>query len=161
MSLGGNANGNVDMGNYLPARLSEQTLRQIYFWARDDIGFRLALQSRIAANCANYIVTVLNNGMQGKGLAAEGVTVNVIIPQGVTVMNGAGPGYQGVRTEGGNSVAVWTLPALAPKETQNLTLTLSRPATAQDNLRGTVRWAKPAPKAGPSQDVIQFALPAA
>jgi mono/diheme cytochrome c family protein len=161
VSLGGNANGNVDMGNYLPARLSEQTLRQIYFWARDDVGFRPALQGRIAANGATYTVTLNNNGMQGKGIAAEGVTVNVIIPQGVTVMNGAGPGYQGVRTEGGNTVAVWTVPSLAPKEMQNLTLTLSRPATAQDNLRGTVRWAKPAPKAGPSQDVVQFALPAA
>src|SRR4030095_8533467 len=37
--LGSNAT-NLDMGNYSPTRMSEGQLRQIFFWMRDELGFR-------------------------------------------------------------------------------------------------------------------------
>jgi isopenicillin N synthase-like dioxygenase len=36
-------------------------------------------------------------------------------------------------------------------------ITLSKAGTASDNLHGNIRWAKPAPKEGPSTDVINIA----
>jgi hypothetical protein len=63
--------------------------------------------------------------------------------------------------EGGNNYAEWTLPRSAPKESQTLTVTLSRAVTAQDNFRGEVRWRTPAPKTGPASDVVNINLPGA
>ncbi len=40
--LGNNAT-NIDMGNYSRSRLPEGQLRQIFFWIRDEIGFRLPM----------------------------------------------------------------------------------------------------------------------
>src|SRR5258708_27722691 len=73
--LGGNANGNVDMGNYSPARLTEQQLRQIYFWAPDDIRVRPPFQGQLTARVpgnggGTYTLNVRNNGLPGKGITA-------------------------------------------------------------------------------------------
>jgi hypothetical protein len=54
-------------------------------------------------------------------------------------------------------MAVWQIPSLAPKDRESYTNTLSNAATAQDNLRGNVKWAKPAPKTGPSTDAVNIA----
>lgn len=156
--MGGNANGRVLMGNYDRFRVNPASLRQIYFWARDDIGFRVPLQGRLskgeaAGNGVTYKVDVSNNGLAGKGLTAEGVTVRLNIPQGANVVSATGTGYQGVQ----GNMAVWQIPSLAPKDQQNLTITLSKAGTEQDNLRGNIRWAKPAPKTGPSEDVVNIA----
>ena len=43
----------------------------------------------------------------------------------------------------------------------DLTITLSKAGTAQDNLRGNIKWAKPSPRQGQSQDVVNIAPPAA
>ena len=67
-----------------------------------------------------------NNGVEGRGITAEDVTVRALIPAGVTVVNATGAGYQGVKMEGGNTYAEWTLPRSAPKEAQTYTITLSR-----------------------------------
>ena len=45
---------------------------------------------------------------------------------------------------------MWKLARLAPKDYQTFTITLSKAGTAADNLRGNVRWTKPAVKTGPS-----------
>src|SRR5262245_56932576 len=45
---------NINMGNFSRTRLWESELREIYNWARDDIGFRPALQGQLAANGASY-----------------------------------------------------------------------------------------------------------
>src|SRR5882672_10907262 len=97
VSLGGNANGNVDMGNYNKSRVTESTLREIYDWAKNDIGFRAPMQGRLsAANGATYTLTVLNNGMKGKGVTAQGLTIHLLIPAGTTVVATTGAGYKGV-----------------------------------------------------------------
>jgi cytochrome c553 len=161
--LGNNAT-NLDMGNYSRTRLSEGMLRQIYFWARDEIGFRVPMQGRIAKgetgpNGVTYAVTVANNGLAGKGVTAEGLTVSLNIPADSQVVAATGTGYQGVHADekAKANVAVWKLPRSAPKDEEKLTITLTKVGTATDNLRGNIRWSKPAPKVGPSPDAVNIA----
>jgi hypothetical protein len=156
--IGNNAT-NLDMGNYSRSRITEGQLRQIYFWARDEIGFRPQLAAALSKgetgpSGVTYTLTVTNNGVQGKGMIAEGVAVSLNIPAGYNVVAATGQGYQGVA----NNVATWKLARSAPKEQERLTITLSQAATAAANLRGEVRWAKPAPKTG--QDVPVNIAPA-
>jgi len=155
---------NLDMGNYSRARLSVGTLRSIYFWARDEIGVRVPLAGTLSKGEAGpsgvtYTLTVRNNGLQGKGVIAEGVTVGLNVPADTTVVAATGTGYQGVHTDDKTkaSMAVWQLPRSAPKDEERITITLSKAATAAANLRGQIHWAKPAPKTGPSPDVVNIA----
>jgi hypothetical protein len=53
-------------------------------------------------------------------------------------------------------VAQWKLPRSAPKDQEKLSITLSKAGTAADNLKGSIRWARPAPKTGPSTDVVNI-----
>jgi cytochrome c553 len=161
--LGNNAT-NLDMGNYARTRLSEGMLREIYFWARDEIGFRVPMQGRIAKgetgpSGITYAVTVVNGGLAGKGVIAEGLTVTLNIPADSQVVAATGAGYQGVHADekAKANVAVWKLPRSAPKDEEKLTITLTKAGTAADNLKGNIRWTKPAPKDGPSPDVINIA----
>jgi mono/diheme cytochrome c family protein len=162
-SLGQNAT-NLDMGNFSRTRFSEQSLRQIYFWARDEIGFRPPLQGVLSKgqegpSGVTYNLRVSNNGLQGKGIIAEGLTVSLNIPAGTNVVAATGTGYQGVhvddKTKG--SVATWKLARSAPKEQENMTITLSKAGTGSDNIKGDIRWAKPGPKTGPNRDVVNIA----
>jgi mono/diheme cytochrome c family protein len=161
--LGNNAT-NIDMGNYSRTRLSEGMLRQIYFWARDEIGFRVPMQAQIGKgetgpSGVTYPLTVTNGGLAGKGVIAEGVTVTLQIPADAQVVAATGTGYQGVHADdkAKANLAVWKLPRSAPKDQERISITLSKPGTATDNLRGNIRWAKPAPKDGPGVDVINIA----
>jgi cytochrome c553 len=158
-SLGAaNANGRPLMGNFNRTRVTEASLREIYYWTRDEIGWRAPLQGRLGkgettGNGVTYKLDVTNGGLPGKGVTAEGVTVRLQIPAGATVMGATGAGYQGVQGD----MAVWQIATLAPKDQQSYTITLSKPATQADNLRGNIKWAKPAPKTGPSEDVVNIA----
>jgi mono/diheme cytochrome c family protein len=147
------------MGNFNSLRLSEGQLKDIYDWAHDEIGFRPELQAQFAAGAGtSYALNVTNNGEVGKGLAAQGVTIDLAIPAGVTVTSATGNGYKGVHADAKGNVAEWQVPRLAPKDAQAFTVTLSQaPANAAD-LKGTVRWAKPAPKTGPNLDVVNFGI---
>jgi 4-cresol dehydrogenase (hydroxylating) cytochrome subunit len=156
-SLGQNAT-NLDMGNFSRSRFTEQSLRQVFFWARDEIGFRPPLagvlgKGETGPSGVTYSLRVSNNGLQGKGVIAEGVSVKLTIPAGTTVVAATGTGYQGVS---GNT-ASWQLARSAPKDQENMTITLSKAGTAQDNVRGEIRWAKPGPKTGPNTDVANIA----
>jgi cytochrome c553 len=153
------ANGtNLDMGNFSRTRLTANQLRQIFFWARDEIGVRVPLQAQIAKgeqgpNGVTYPLTITNNGVQGRGVIAQGLTVKINIPAGNNVVAATGAGYQGVT----GNVATWRLARSAPKDQEKLSITLSQPVTAAANLRGTVTWAQPAPKTGPSSDAVNIA----
>jgi cytochrome c553 len=153
---------NLDMGNYSRTRLSEGQLRQIFFWMRDELGFRPMMAGTLTKgetgpSGVTYTLTVSNNGLQGKGLIAEGLTVSLIVPKDVNVVAGTGTGYQGTRTVNNATNAVWQLPRSAPKDSERLTVTLSQAGTQTDNLRGEIRWAKPGPKSGPNADVAVIA----
>ena len=57
-------------GQFLQGAPAGGQLRQIYLWARDEIGMRAPLAGQIAkgeagANGVTYPVTVTNNGVQG------------------------------------------------------------------------------------------------
>jgi hypothetical protein len=43
-------------------------------------------------------VTITNNGPPGKGVIAEGLTINLTIPADTTVVAATGAGYQGIHT---------------------------------------------------------------
>jgi len=114
--LGQNAT-NLDMGNYSRSRLSAGMLRQIYLWARDEIGFRVPMagvlsKGEVGPSGVTYTLTVRNNGLQGKGVIAEGLTISLNVPKDRTVVAATGTGYQGVRTDEKtqSTVAVWQLP---------------------------------------------------
>ena len=154
--LGSNAT-NLDMGNYNRDRVTNGQLNQIFFWMRDELGFRPLMAGALTkgeqgANGVAYNLTVANNGIQGKGLTAEGVTVSLIVPKDATVVAATGTGYQGTSTANNATNAVWKLPKLGPKDTERLTITLSKAGTQADNLRGAIRWEKPGPKTGPNND---------
>ena len=160
-SLGQNAT-NLDMGNYSRNRLTAGQLRQIYFWMRDEIGFRVPVagvlgKGETGPSGVTHNLTVSNNGLQGKGLIAEGVTVSLIIPKDATVVAATGTGYQGTSTANNNTTAVWKLARSAPKDQERMSITLSKAGTSADNLRGNIRWEKPGPKTGPSPDVAAIA----
>jgi cytochrome c553 len=155
---------NLDMGNFSRARLTEGQLRQIFFWARDEIGVRVPLTAVLAKGEAGqsgvtYTLTVTNDGLAGKGVIAEGVTVSLDIPKDTQVVAATGTGYQGVHADDKTkaNVATWKLPRSAPKDSEKISITLSKAGTATDNLKGSIRWDKPAPKTGPSADVVAIA----
>jgi mono/diheme cytochrome c family protein len=157
---------NMDMGNYARTRLPPEQLRLVYNWARDEIGVRAPLAGAIAkgeagANGVTYPVTVTNNGVPARGVTAEDVTVNLTIPADTTVVAATGAGYEGVHTDDKTkaTVATWKIPRSGPKQQEKLSITLSKPVTAAANLKGDIRWAKPAPKSGPSTDVVVIAPP--
>jgi mono/diheme cytochrome c family protein len=155
---------NLAMGNYQRNRLSTEDLRAIYFWARDEIGFRPLLTGALSKgetgpSGVTYTLTFKNGGVQGKGMIAEGVTVSLAIPADNSVVAATGTGYQGVRVDEKTktTTAVWVLPRSAPKEQERITVTLAKATTAAANLRGDIRWAKPAPKTGASTDTVVIA----
>jgi mono/diheme cytochrome c family protein len=155
----------LHMGNFNPMRLSEAQLKEVYDWAHDEIGFRPALQARLAAaeggtGAATYNLNLVNNGETGKGLSAEGLIIDLVIPAGITVASATGDGYKGVHmdAQAKANVAEWQMARLAPKDTRSFTITLSQPPANASDLKGTVRWAKPMPKTGPNLDVVNFGI---
>ena len=155
-----NTNTNLDMGNFSRSRLTEAQLQEIYFWARDEIGFRPQMTATVGkgeggSTGVTYPVTISNIGVQGKGMIAEGLTVSLTLPAGYTVVAATGQGYQGVT----NNVATWKLARSAPKEEEKLTVTLSQALTQAANVRGSLTWAKPAPKTGSDVPVAIASAP--
>jgi hypothetical protein len=90
---------------------------------------------------------------------AECLTINLTIPADTTVVVATGTGYQGTHTDERTkaTVATWKLPRSGPKDQEKLSITFSKAATAAANLRGDIHSTKPAPKSGPSTDVVNSA----
>ena len=158
--LGDKPTPRIRMGNYSKIRLPETLLHEVWTYLTEDLGRRARVEGEFsagvpAANGVTYTLTVGNSGIANKGLPAEDLTIAVALPAGAAVVATTGAGYEGVRPDeqAKASVAVWKLPRLAAREEQHYTITLARPATKADNLRGTIRWMKPAVKPGPSDSV--------
>ena len=149
--------GILRMGNFNPTRVSEDQLKAIYDWSKNDIGFRPSLQGRLAPpQGATYTLTVTNAGLKGKGMVAQGVKVGLIIPAGIDVVSTTGAGYKGVHMDDAakGNVAEWDVAKLSPHDSLTYTITLSKPSPAgPDGIKGMITWAKPAPKSGPNLDV--------
>jgi hypothetical protein len=60
--------------------------------------------------------------------------------------------------QGKGSVAEWQVPRLAPKQSQTFTISLSQAVSNPADLKGSIRWAKPAPKVGPNLDAVNFTV---
>jgi mono/diheme cytochrome c family protein len=151
----------LHMGNFNAMRLSEGQLKEIYDWAHDEIGFRPDLQARLTqTGTATYALQVMNQGEVGKGLTAQGVTVDVVIPADVSVTSATGDGYKGLHSDAqaGIKVAEWRTANLSPKKEQTFTLTLSQAPANPTDLKGTIRWDRPMPKTGPNTDKVNFAF---
>jgi mono/diheme cytochrome c family protein len=154
--LGEEPTAHIRMGNFNPTRVWESQLHEIYDWARNDAGFRVRVQGKLSAGVPSaagvtYTLNMANAGLPGKGLTAEDLTIGLVIPAGIDVVTATGDGYQGVHADeqAKGRVAEWKVPRLAPKDRQSYTITLSRAPTAADNLRGNIRWTKPAIKPEP------------
>jgi hypothetical protein len=146
------------MGNYDPLRIPESQLKAIYDWARNDLGFRPFLEARLTAGeaAATYTLKLENSGLKKRGPTAQDVTIDIVLPAGVTVVHAAGDGYKGVQTDPATKAvsAQWRLANIAPDEARIFTVALSSPA---EGLKGSVHWAKPAPKTGAKFDTMNFA----
>ena len=147
------------MGSFSPSRVTESMLQEMWTYIV-DLGFRARIQGQLSAGVPStdgvvYSLDVKNSGVEGVGLAAEDVTVTLVVPAGTTVVTASGAGYQGVRRddEADADIAVWTISRMAAGEHQTYALTLSQAGTAENNLRGTIRWTKPTVKTGPSDSV--------
>jgi mono/diheme cytochrome c family protein len=150
----------VRMGNYNPNRLPETTLRTIYDYMR-ELGIPLTVTARLDAgvpstNGVTYTLVVENGGVPAKSLAAEDIAVSLIIPADTKVVSATGTGYQKVQHDekAKADVAVWKISKLPAKAPQTLTITLSKAPT--DQLKGSLRWAKPSMK-DPEANVVNIA----
>ena len=52
---------------------------------------------------------------------------------------------------------MWQLPRSAPKDSEKITITLSKATTAAANLRGELNWLRPEKKNGPARDTAPIA----
>ena len=149
----------IRMGNYDRERVSEEELKQIWDWIM-DLGYLRPLRGALGAGVpgeggVTYELTASNGGVKDRGVSAEGVTVQLVLPAGAKVVKATGTGYTGVRAdrEAKANVAVWQLPKLAPTDVEPLTITLA----AEAELRGSIRWAKSAVKSDP---IVNIGRPA-
>jgi mono/diheme cytochrome c family protein len=162
----GNGPARIHMGNFNPDRITEGELQQVLEWIKSDVGFRAAMRGRLTKGTPSekgvtYTLNVQNLGLPGKGLAAEGVSVRLVLPTGATVVNATGEGYKGVHMDEKQKaqVAEWAWPKAGPQDKVAYTITLSKAGTDKDNLRGLIHWEKPMIKPGPTGDEI--AIPGA
>jgi mono/diheme cytochrome c family protein len=162
----GNGPARIHMGNFNPDRVTEAQLTQVIDWIKSDVGFRAAMRGRLTKGTPSekgvtYTLNVQNLGLPGKGLAAESVSVRLVLPTGATVVNATGEGYKGVHMDEKQKaqVAEWAWPKAGPQDKVAYTITLSKAGTEKDNLRGLIHWEKPMIKPGPTGDEI--AIPGA
>lgn len=155
------------MGSFSPARLPESALNDMWSYIT-GLGFRARMHGQLsagvpAANGVLYKLDVKNTGVKGAGLTAEDLTVMLAVPAGTKVVAATGAGYEGVRRDEQmkGDVAVWRIASMAPGDQQAYTVTLSQAATPANNLRGAIRWAKPAVKTGPNDTEAILPPPAA
>lgn len=155
----GDPAGRVRMGNFSRTRVPEPVLAEVFRYLKDDLKFRVLLVSRLTPTtpAGTYSVMVQNRGLEGKGLAAEDLTIMLALAPGTKVANATPAGYQGVSNDPQlkADVAVWRLSKLAPKQEQTYTITLE---SGGGIARGVVRWTKPAQGTG-DPDQVNVAIP--
>jgi mono/diheme cytochrome c family protein len=152
--------GPIRMGNFNPLRVPEPTLQEIFKYVRDEMKFRPLVRTRVAPPAAGgnstYTITIENGGLPGRGLTAEDLTVSINIPQGAKLVSTTGGGYEGSRAaDAGAQAAVWRVPSLPPGKQETYTITFAQPV---ENLRGNVRWMKPAIPGG-MPDAANIGIP--
>src|SRR4029079_10853828 len=100
----GAAEGPLRMGNFNPLRVPDPTLQEIFKYVRDEMGFRVTMRGRLGpavmtGDGVTYPLTVQNDGVAGRGLVAEDITVALSLPPGVGIVGSTGVGYQGEQAD--------------------------------------------------------------
>lgn len=137
----------ASMGIFNPDRYTEPFLRDVFKFMMDE-GLRVPVSALIEATATpgTYNLTVWNDGIVGRGLVANDVTISIAIPAGTTVANTTGPNYQGVAkgAAGASDMMVWKQAKNGPGDKQVYTFTLTGTVPAQGAFRGSsVGWASP------------------
>ena len=151
--------GTIRMGNYQRARLPEFVLEEVWKYMRDDLKFRPFLLSSLnrGTSTGAYNLVLENKGLAGKGLAAEDITITLVLAPGTKVKSATGEGYQGVRPDPKTKAdtVVWKVPRIGPKTEQDYGVILETGGITS----GQVVWNKPAQKTGPDQLAITMPRP--
>jgi cytochrome c553 len=137
------------MGNYSRTRMPEVALRQIWEYMTVEAGLRVPVTGQISSGVrgdrgVTFTLTVTNDGVPGKGLTAENLTIGLSLAAETTVAATTGTGYQGTRRDAKGEVAVWQLSRLAPGDKQTYSVTVAGNAAATGITGGNIGWAKPA-----------------
>jgi len=140
------------MGDFSRLRLPEIALQEIYHFLFEQAGYLPQLAATVRAGTPAgentlYTLELENRGLAGKGLTPENLTIAMAIAPGAKVINGAGPGYQGIRddSELKSQAAIWQIASIAPKEKQTFSLTIAGSAVKPaDIFKGSIiRWTRP------------------
>jgi len=130
----------VRMGDYSRTRPPEDLRKQIYDWAL-SLGLEIPVTTNISAaeQAPNGITNKLD--VVNKGVEANNVTVEVIVPAGAKVVTATGTGYKGVRADKKTkaTVAEWQVAKLMPNEKQSYSITFSK-AMEPDHIKGSIHW---------------------
>jgi mono/diheme cytochrome c family protein len=141
-----------DMGTYSRARFPEQMLREVWQFMSGELGLRAFVSASadagvVAGPNVTYSMQVRNEGIAGKGLSADDVTIALALPPQTSVVANTGDGYQGVSAvrPAGEQVATWRIPRLGPGERRQYSVTLAGSGSrAGLGSASAVRWATPA-----------------
>jgi mono/diheme cytochrome c family protein len=130
----------VRMGDYSRTRLQEDQLKQIYDWAV-SLGLEIPVTTTIskAEQAPNGFTNKID--VNNKGVEADNVTIEVIVPAGAKVVTATGTGYKGTRADKKTkaTVAEWQVAKLMPNEKQSYSITFAK-AVEPDHLKGSIHW---------------------
>ena len=103
--------GRVRMGNFSPKRLPESQLQEIWTWM-NDLGMVVPIVARLTSGATTatgtaYTLNVENEGLKDKGVAAEDVTISLILPPGTKAASATGTGYQGAPSGTRRPMPTW------------------------------------------------------
>ena len=142
----------------------------IYQYLFQDLGIRVPVSGAISGGVAaggntTYTLTLSNDGETGTGLAAEDLTIAVMVPAGAKGIAGTGSGYKGLQKDakiaGGAEGATWKVSRLQAPEKQIYTVTFAGEAPEAGLKGSVVTRAKPAlGEASPTRnDSVAVAIP--
>lgn len=159
------------MGQFNKDRFTEPVLKEIWGFMQTQ-GFRALLFGKIergesTAAGTTYTITLDNQGVVGKGLAAEDITVNLVLPKGVTAGKTTGA-FKGVTkdaeymanpgrlspftilsptvdlTKAKADIAKWSVKKVAAGQKETVSITLSGEGADRATFAGTsITWGKP------------------
>ena len=140
------------MGDFSRLRLPESSLREIYRFLFEQLGYLAPISGIVTAGTPSesrttYTLQLENRGIPGKGITAKNLTVALALAPGTSVVSATGDGYKGVSNDADlkSQAAIWQLAGIGPQGKQTYTVTLAgaggKPA---DLFKGSVvRWTDP------------------
>jgi mono/diheme cytochrome c family protein len=146
----------VRMGDYSRTRLQEDQLKQIYDWAL-SLGLEIPVTTNIskAEQGSGGFTNKLD--VVNKGVEADNVTINVIVPAGAKVVTATGTGYKGVHGDKKTkaTVAEWQVAKLMPNDKQSYSITFSKEIEAE-HVKGSIHWSTRGGRAAGPKDFAEI-----